>query len=517
MEPGINRENIKEVMEKLKDAIGENWVSDDPAVLTAYSRDFTITPGNWPHIVVLPESTEDVSKIIKIAIEHKIPVVPMSSGFNHGGMAVPRKGGIQVDLLKRMDKIVDLDGETMTITVQPGVRTAIASVAAQRTTAVDDKRKLVAAIPLAMGSVSILSNYVARGGAGTMLKHGNTPDAILGMTWVLPDGEILKTGPVAVPEVGPLPLAFGPGPDIGGMFLNASGSFGICTEMTIKLFPEPVKESLFVLDLDDRENNAWENIIDFFYEVPRLDFSEMLYKSHGGSMATQTPDPEVCVEDVSESMAEHITVAEVAGDTDEEIEIKTEKMVEIAEQCGMYNVMIELFADAFGGVDNIGLKRHHRAKLGLQMGRVMGAGKGSFQWIACNPKQDAIPKIAREYDQLLDKYWVPTDPDCSRLRAMAGIAMQGPYQFGRVGTLEYDYWWDPGNTEIVKRATRMLQKSAELDLKHGCPMWRNMYDTGEIHLPRLGTYYDLLKDTKREFDPDNLMHPDVDPLTEDYI
>jgi len=63
--PGINPENIEAVVEKLKDAIGSKWVSKDPAVLTSYSRDFTISPGNWPNIVALPGSTEDVQKIIK--------------------------------------------------------------------------------------------------------------------------------------------------------------------------------------------------------------------------------------------------------------------------------------------------------------------------------------------------------------------------------------------------------------------------------------------------------------------
>ncbi len=139
LEPGINVENMKAVVAKLKEAIGENWVSDDPAVLTAYSRDFTITPGRWPNVVVLPGSTEDVQKIIKIANEHMIPVVPMSSGFNHGGMAIPRHGGIQVDLLKRMDKILDVDGESLTIRVQPGVRTSLATVATGRTVAVEGR------------------------------------------------------------------------------------------------------------------------------------------------------------------------------------------------------------------------------------------------------------------------------------------------------------------------------------------------------------------------------------------
>ncbi len=514
--PGINSENIEAVVEKLKNAIGDKWVSKDPAVLAAYSRDFTISPGNWPNVVVLPGSTEDVQKIIKIANENVIPVVPMSSGFNHGGMCIPRRGGIMVDLLKRMDKVIDVDEESMTITIQSGVRNAVTYAEVNRRFAEDSGRKLTACLPLTMGSASTLANYVARGGGATLLRHGNTPESIVNMTWVLPDGEVLKTGPSAIPNVGVIPQPFGLGPDIAGMLINASGIFGMCTEMTIKIFPEPKIEELMVFDLEDPEDNAFENVIEFVYRVCREDICEMVYKAHGGTMANASPDPEVNREDLAESMGEHILLAVVAGDSEEEIVCKAERVEKIAIECGLYKVLLEMFAEAFGGVEKLGFARGMRTRIGTELGRVMG-GKGSFQWMACCPKLEKIPAIARDYDQLLEKYWKPTDPNYPRKRTMAGTAIQGPFQFGRMGTLEYDFWWDPGNVENVKRATQMIKKGVELDLKHGAPLWRNMYDHGETHLPMLGSYFDLLKKTKKEFDPNNLMHPDIIPCTDDYI
>ncbi|MBW1990275.1 MAG: FAD-binding oxidoreductase [Deltaproteobacteria bacterium] len=515
-QPGINPENISDLEAALAEALGEKWVSSDPAVLTAYSRDFTITPGNWPNVVVLPGSTEDVAEIIKIANRHQVPVVPMSTGFNHGGLCIPRRGGIMVDLIKRMDQVLAVDEESMTITIQPGVRNAVTYIASNKKWAVPGLRRLVPALPLTSGSTSTLSNYVARGGAATMLKHGNTPESIVSMTWVLPDGEVLVTGANAVPRVGVVPLPWGPGPDIAGMFINASGSFGICTEMTIKIFPEPVEEKFGVFDLEDPEDQPVEKVVDFFYKASRMDVCDFLYKTHGGAMANSSPDPDIDREDLAEAMGEHLIIAIVAGDTEKEREIKWEAVVAAAEESGFYEVVLEIFADYLGGVDKLGFVRGMRSRIGKDFGRVMG-GKGSFQWTACNPKMEKIPETAAEYDLLLDKYWKPTDPNYPRKRTMAGTAIQGPYQFGRVGTLEYDYWWDPGNTETVKRATRMIQKATALNLKHKLPLWRNMYDSGEMHLPLLGTYWDLLKRAKRTFDPHNLMHPDVDPLTDDYI
>jgi FAD/FMN-containing dehydrogenase len=83
--------------------------------------------------------------------------------------------------------------------------------------------------------------------------------------------------------------------------------------------------------------------------------------------------------------------------------------------------------------------------------------------------------------------------------------------------LEYDFWWDPGNPEDVKRAALMIRKANELNAKHGAIPWRNMFGHGEIHLPRLGKYYELLKMTKKTLDPDNIMHPDIHPVTDDYV
>ncbi|MBC2716308.1 MAG: FAD-binding oxidoreductase [Desulfobacteraceae bacterium] len=514
--PGINTENIEEAVKYLGEAIGEKWVSNDHAVLSSYSRDFTITPGNWPNIVVIPGSTEDVQKIFRIAYRHKIPVVPISSGFNHGGMCIPRKGGIMIDLIKRMDRVLDFDDETMTITIQPGVRNAVVAELAEQHESIPGVRKIIAGLPLTMGSGSTLSNYFCRGGASTMLKHGNTPESIVSMTMVLPDGEVLKTGPSAMNEKSYLPVVSGPGPNIAGMFINSSGCFGICTEMTIKLFPEPKLEEIQVFQVEDEDDPLIvEKIVDLIYRVTRLDICDFVYKTHGGALANGNPDPEVNREDSAEIMSEQILLIGVSGDDEEEIRIKMDIVTKMAEEAGCFKVMLEVFDEIFP--DGFPFRREARMRFSAYVGGQALGGKGSFQWLAGNPKLELIPELSRGYEQLLEKYWKPTDPEYPRKRTMAGTAIQGPYPFGRCGTLEFDYWWDPSNVETVKKGTQMIKKAANHLIAHRVPLWRNMYDHGELHIPLLGTYFDLLKKTKTEFDPDNLMHPDQIPCTDDYI
>lgn len=527
---GINPENINNAAEKLRTAIGEEWVSTDSAVLTAYSRDFTIVPGNWPNIVVLPGSTKEVQDIVKIANSHRIPVVPMSTGFNHGGMCIPRKGGIMVDLVKRMDRVLEVDDDSMTITIQPGVRNALSHAVANQRWAVKGIRKLMIPIPLTMGSGSTLSNYFCRGGAATMLKHGNTPESIVGMTLVLPDGSLLKTGPTAIEDMNNIPMPYGVGPDIAGMFINSSGQLGICTEMTIKLYPEPRYELAMAYALIN-PNDGYERVVEFIYRICQMDICDFVYKSHGGTVANMSMNrnPDINAEDIVEMMPEHIIQACPAGDTREEVEIKVEMIDKIAEECGMIKMASEDFdalpvpkdrQPAIGSFDMtpvaVNTGRNGRSKIGVRTGAVM-AGKGSFQWTACNVRLDKIPSIVKDYEKIVEKYWKPTDPKVSFKRTFAGTAIQGPYNFARIGTLEYDYFWDPGNPETVKRATKVIEKANKLNISHGAQLWRNMYGHGEFYLTRLGTYYELLKAVKKEFDPYNLMHPDLEPITDDYI
>ncbi len=537
IKPGINTENINAVVEKLKAAIGDEWVSDDPAILTAYSRDFTIVPANLPNIVVIPGSTEDVQAVVKIANEHLIPMVPMTTGFNHGGMCIPRRGGIMLDLAKRMTKVLDVDEESMTITIQPGVRNTLTHAEANRRDAVKGLRKLTAAIPLTMGSASTLSNYFTRGGAGTMLKHGNTPESIVGMTMVLADGSVLKTGPQVIEGMDPIPLSYGVGPDIAGMFINSSGQFGICTEMTIKIFPEPKYEqgaSFALLNTTSGyESEGYDKVVEFIYRICQLDICDFVYKGHGGHAGNIAlkREPDINPGDLVEMLPEHIVPAHAAGDTRKEVEIKAEMIEKIAEECGLVKMMAEDFdltpfspgekppAGGFGDMTPmpVNTARSGRLKIGTEVGKVM-SGKGSFQWTACIVKMNKIPEMVKEYELILDKYWTPTDPKTTTKRTFAGTAIQGPYTMGRVGTLEYDYHWDPGNPEIVKRSTKVLEKADKHYINHGTVMIRNMFGHGEYVIQKkLGAYYDLIKATKKEFDPHNLMHPDYEPLTDDYI
>ena len=147
----------------------------------------------------------------------------------------------------------------------------------------------------------------------------------------------------------------------------------------------------------------------------------------------------------------------------------------------------------------------------------VGAFRGAFQWQAGYIRVEDVPAINVEYQKLIKKYWKTSDVKVSMEMALSGTDIQGPLPYARMGTVEFDYWWDQGNPESVKRATTLIRKTTELMFRYGIIPIRNMFGFGEMLLPRLNVYNDILKRIRHTFDPVNLMHPDVLPITDDYV
>jgi FAD/FMN-containing dehydrogenase len=520
-EIGLTASNVEKVKSKLAASIGEEWVSDNPVDLSAYGRDFTIFSGEKPNVVVLPRSTEEVQAVIRIAYEHGIPIVPLSTGFNHGGLAIPRKGGILIDL-KRMNERLVIDDEAMTITVGPGIRMRSAWWEAVKHRAYDNFH-LKPILALTLGSVSLLSNYVARGGAGSLFKYGLNPELTVGMTWVLPNGEVLRVGPSAVPQVGNLPLHFTPGPDLCGMFFNADGMFGVCTELTAKLYPERDDAEAFedlvtAANYDQDYHHAFSETVKAIHALGRENVTDFMYKAHPGLFALAMVDmfEGLTVRGVIGMAPQHPLSTVVSGYDAEELAIKKEIVAEVLQKYGLTVIDPAMFGEE---MKNAQTTAPTKMSLGIK-GNFAATYKGAFQWTACNIRMDKIPEFARRYEELVRKYWKTSDPKISVEHAMTGTDIQGPLPYARAGGIEVDFWWDQGNPEDVKRATTMMHKTQKLMLEFGGALFRNMFGAGEYHLPLWGVvseYWNILKSARKAFDPANLMHPDVLPATEDYI
>ncbi|MHA1372454.1 MAG: FAD-binding oxidoreductase, partial [Promethearchaeota archaeon] len=104
---------------KFEDIVGPDNLSTDEVVLYAYGADVGINEG-LPDIVVRPSSTDEISRIVSICHQNKIPIIPRGAGTGATGGAVPISGGLVLDL-KRMNKITDIDLENIQVSLQAGV------------------------------------------------------------------------------------------------------------------------------------------------------------------------------------------------------------------------------------------------------------------------------------------------------------------------------------------------------------------------------------------------------------
>lgn len=509
---------IHEVAEKLSEALGKEFVSNDPEILSAYSRDFTITPQRRPNVVVLPGSTEDVQQIIRIANTYRVPVYVLTSGFNHAGSCIARRGGIMVDL-KRMNRILRIDEESMTATFEPYVRIAVLYEECNKRFAAEDIM-LRPANAITYGSACMMSNVLSGGVAFIALKSGSHAETVVSMTFVTPEGEILKTGPSAIPNVGDVPV-LGPGPDVGGMFLGAEGNFGICTEMTLKLFTENPwpRDKTFLLQHVDEQEEGLKDVADLFYAVSRDNFAQALYKGSNRHSAQIAAASDQDVEILIQSLPATIIYCVLTGLDEEEVEIKKRHLVEILERDGKFVEMPEIAKELFfetiskteEEINRCLVKRCYTGP-----GRV-GRWKGSFQWMAYTIKMENAVEFERKFRAIVNRHWIPTDHYGSHLATTTETALQGPYQYGRTVMLEYDFFYDQGNPEEVKRATVVYDRLHRMMIESGAISCKVVSRSLELQMPQLGEYFRICKRLKKAMDPTGVMSPDTMPISEDYI
>jgi hypothetical protein len=231
----LKDKKCKLIYDELVNTLGQGNVSHDPAVMQAYSRDcFTIgtLPVRRPDFIALPGSTEDVQMIVKLANRYQFPFSVIGSGLSHLVHGAVKDYWCMIDT-KRMNRL-EIDEKNMHALVEPYVTHAQVHAEAM-------KRGLHNAVPSAGGQTSCLANHLFQGMAGTGYRTGYAPHNILGMEWVLPNGDVLRTGSLANPRAGYF-WGEGPGPDMRGLvrgFFGSLGTLGIVTRMAIKLYPWP--------------------------------------------------------------------------------------------------------------------------------------------------------------------------------------------------------------------------------------------------------------------------------------
>ncbi|MBP7690709.1 MAG: FAD-binding oxidoreductase [Anaerolineales bacterium] len=238
------------VLSELVDIVGEAHVSTRESDRLAYATDWWWVPQMWldraeepvmPDVIVHPGSPEEIARVLQVANTYRIPVVPWGGGSGTQGGATPIYGGILLDV-KRLDKLIEIDEVSMTVTAQAGLN------GTQLEWALNEKGLTLPHYP-ASANCATLGGYLAARGSGTIsTKYGKAEDLVLSIQIVLPDGTITRTPPVRSHATGPGLLNF---------LVGSEGTMGVITEATMQIERQP-ETRLFRAVLFEDLNKALE-------------------------------------------------------------------------------------------------------------------------------------------------------------------------------------------------------------------------------------------------------------------
>ncbi len=213
----------KQILKELQAIVGKEYVLMTPEDLVAYSYDGTFAEQR-PDLIIRPDSTEQVSAVMKVAWREGIGVVPRGMGSGLAAASVPMDGGMVLDTC-RLNRIVEIDEVNFTARAGAGV------VTQDLADAVAKKGLFYPPDPSSIKQSTLGGNAACNAGGPRCLKYGVTSDYVLGLTVVLADGRVLKTGGKAIKNV--------TGYNLTQLFVGSEGTLGVLTELLLKLVPLP--------------------------------------------------------------------------------------------------------------------------------------------------------------------------------------------------------------------------------------------------------------------------------------
>jgi len=229
------------LIREMKSLLGTANVLDKPEDLMLYEFDGSVEKAR-PELVVFPHTTEEVSRIVKLAAKFEVPVVGRGAGTGLSGGALARGGGVMI-VFARMNKILEIDVERQRAVVQPGV------VNLDITRAVEYAGLYFAPDPSSAKSCTIGGNVAENAGGPHTLAYGVTTNHVTALELVLPDGEIVRVGSRHGDVAGY---------DLCGLFVGSEGTLALVTEITVKLArkAEAVKTQLVTFETIEDASQA---------------------------------------------------------------------------------------------------------------------------------------------------------------------------------------------------------------------------------------------------------------------
>lgn len=311
-----------DLAESFKSIVGNEHFFGDDESLRSYSRDETETLRFKPQVVLKPATAAEISAILQICNEHRIPVTPRGAGTGLTGGALPHLGGVVI-ATERLNKILNIDERNLQVTTEPGVITEVL----QR--AVAEKGLFYPPDPASKGSCFIGGNISENSGGPRAVKYGVVKDYVLNLEVVLPTGEIIWTGANVLKNA--------TGYNITQLIVGSEGTLGIVTKIVLRLIPLPKYDVLMLAPFANLEK-ACEAVSAIFragYTPSALELMEINALKVVSSMVDNHTMP------VNDHTEAHLLIEVDGNDT----EVLLKEMEQIAAVLESYEAGELLFAE----------------------------------------------------------------------------------------------------------------------------------------------------------------------------
>jgi len=452
----------EEVLEQLEAIVGPNDIILTKEKLIDYAHDESSIELHYPEVVVKAENTGEVSKILSLANQKRIPVTPRGGGTGLCGGAIPIYGGILLSL-EKMNRIVELDEENLMATVEPGV--FIMDLHAY----VEERGFLYPPDPgQKMGTIG--GNISTNAGGMRGVKYGVTRDFVQGLEVVLPTGDVVHMGGKTVKN--------STGYSLIDLIIGSEGTLGVVTKAILRLVPLPkINVTLYApyKDFQDASRTVSE-IIKNKIVPPAIEFvdqSSILVAER----YLRRPMPR--------NDAPAFVLIRIDGNDREAVD---SDYLAVGEICMKNNALDILVADT----------KEEQAKTWEGRSCIIDAAKaeGFIEVLDCVVPRNKIPNLIKGLNDISQRYGV----ECQNF----GHAGDGNVHTNVLKKNMSDEEWSSKIPKLIDEVYRLsVSLGGTLSGEHGIGLTRKVF----LPLALEEKQIELIKEIKRVFDPNNILNP----------
>lgn len=451
-----------EIRRKLEEIVGAKNVSDSEEDIEKHAVDESLEPPHPPEVVVRPESTEEVSAVMRLAHGERIPVTPQGSRTGLSGGSHPVFGGIALSL-ERMNRIIEIDEDNLMAIVEPGV--LISDLHAET-----EKLGLLYPPDPGQDSGSLGGNISTNAGGVRGMKYGVTRDFVVGLEAVLPDGEVIEVGGKVVKHSTAYSLK--------GLIIGSEGTLAVVTKATLRLVPKPRHTALVYVPFESTLDAA--RTVSEIVKRKVVPFALEYMPQHAVLTAERYLERKL----PDDGHPAYLIIG-VEGNSEDEVDAQLETVGEVCEEMGAVDAYV---ADTASRQQQLWEAR-----------KCLFDAYKAFWEIdevdACVPR-NRIPDYIEAAEAVAERHGV----------IISNIGHAGDGNVHSIiarGDLEEDRWRKVLELVVGELIRVALSLGGTISGEHGVGLSKKQYLPEQVGVAQVG----LMKAIKNAFDPKNILNP----------